>query len=177
MEQSKLRSSELAVQVAHVYKIRDLQFTVRCVSVVKIVTSNIRDVYDDLLALSVIMIAARQLMKANGIRPPPQVILLGRSSQHNYATQTSTGNQKPSRRAITVTSDDGRYHWSELSTGEKAARTTQQSFNFVFVTAGAVGVVSHTIIRGYSSKLTPIGLCFIPPIPRTVCCRFEDPSV
>ncbi|KAK5958333.1 mitochondrial import inner membrane translocase subunit tim21 [Knufia fluminis] len=48
---------------------------------------------------------------------------------------------QPSRRAITVTSDDGRYHWSELTTGEKAARSTQQSFNFVFVAAGAVGTI------------------------------------
>lgn len=58
-----------------------------------------------------------------------------------YATQGSSSTSKPTRRAITVTSDDGRYHWSELSTGEKAARGTQQSFNFVFVTAGAVGTI------------------------------------
>lgn len=45
------------------------------------------------------------------------------------------------RKAITVTSDDGRYNWSELSTREKAARTTQQSVNFVIVAAGAVGTV------------------------------------
>lgn len=48
----------------------------------------------------------------------------------------------PSRRAITVTTDDGRYNWSELSTSEKAARTTQQSFNFLLVTAGAIGTIA-----------------------------------
>jgi hypothetical protein len=44
-------------------------------------------------------------------------------------------------RAITVTSDDGRYHWNQLSTGEKAARGTQQTFNFVLVSLGLIGTV------------------------------------
>lgn len=62
--------------------------------------------------------------------------------KYSYATSATPGsNAKPTRRSITVTSDDGRYHWSELSTGEKVARSTQQSWNFVFVTAGAVGTV------------------------------------
>lgn len=50
-------------------------------------------------------------------------------------------NSGPSRRAITVTSDDGRYNWSDLSTGEKAARGTQQTFNFLLVCAGLIGTV------------------------------------
>lgn len=83
-----------------------------------------------------------QLSKARGAQIPSQIVL-GRPSQCNYATQTSS---KPLRRAITVTTDDGRYDWSDLSTREKAARTTQQSFNFVFVTAGAVATVSQAII-------------------------------
>ncbi|KPI43252.1 Mitochondrial import inner membrane translocase subunit tim21 [Cyphellophora attinorum] len=67
-----------------------------------------------------------------------------------YASQTSTSSSSSSnptfpssasarRRAITVTSDDGRYHWSELSTGEKAARGTQQTFNAALVAAGVGG--------------------------------------
>lgn len=74
-------------------------------------------------------------------------------SQRNSRHQTqlrnaSTGSssspppQGPTRRAITVTSDDGRYSWSELSRGEKAARSTQQTFNFLLVSAGAVLTVS-----------------------------------
>lgn len=63
-------------------------------------------------------------------------------SQRQYATNTSNTNTKPLRRSITVTSDDGRYAWSELSKREKAARTTQQSFNFVFVTAGALATIA-----------------------------------
>ena len=62
-----------------------------------------------------------------------------------YATSTSSGGTgraaTPSRRAITVTTDDGRIDWGDLSTGEKAARTTQQSFNFLLVAAGAAGTV------------------------------------
>ena len=59
-----------------------------------------------------------------------------------YATSSSgTGSSGAQRRAITVTSDDGRYDWAELSTTEKAARTTQQSFNFLLVAFGAVGTV------------------------------------
>lgn len=68
--------------------------------------------------------------------------------RRSYATQSDLGGSTPSgsrttshRRAITVTSDDGRYNWSELSNREKAARTTQQSVNFVIVAAGAVGTV------------------------------------
>jgi mitochondrial import inner membrane translocase subunit TIM21 len=57
---------------------------------------------------------------------------------HRHA---STSNTKPSRRAITVTTDDGRHAWSDLSTGEKAARSTQQTFNFALVAAGAAGCI------------------------------------
>lgn len=68
--------------------------------------------------------------------------------QRSYATYSSLGgtsppgaSQRPTRKAITVTSDDGRLHWSELSAREKAARSTQQSVNFVIVAAGAAGTV------------------------------------
>lgn len=69
--------------------------------------------------------------------------------QRSYATQSSLGgtgstkaSQHPQRKAITVTSDDGRLHWSELSPREKAARSTQQSVNFLIVAAGAAGTVA-----------------------------------
>lgn len=92
--------------------------------------------------------------------------------QRLYATQSTSS--RPTRRAITVTSDDGRYHWSELSTGEKAARSTQQSFNFLFATAGAVGTVcadsSMETFANNSRSASPT--CYTPnslqPIPRPV---------
>ncbi|OAX84706.1 hypothetical protein ACJ72_00927 [Emergomyces africanus] len=61
-----------------------------------------------------------------------------------YATQNSLGgtsspsNAGRARKQITVTSDDGRVHWGELSTKEKAARATQQSANFLIIVIGAV---------------------------------------
>ena len=67
-----------------------------------------------------------------------------------YATQSTLGS-KPGqssstshRRQITVTGDDGRVPWWELSTKEKAVRGTQQTFNFAIVLAGAAGTVSNT---------------------------------
>ncbi|KAJ5542436.1 hypothetical protein N7535_004856 [Penicillium sp. DV-2018c] len=59
-----------------------------------------------------------------------------------YATQSSIGGgSQPTstrKKSVTVFSDDGRVKWGDLSRGEKLARTTQQSFNFIFVLAGAV---------------------------------------
>ncbi|KAJ9614013.1 mitochondrial import inner membrane translocase subunit tim21 [Cladophialophora chaetospira] len=75
------------------------------------------------------------------------LIPLPRQIQSRSAS-TSSG---PSRRAITVTTDDGRYDWKELSTGEKAARGTQQTFNFLLVSLGLVGTVG----------LSPISFAFV----------------
>jgi import inner membrane translocase subunit TIM21 len=84
------------------------------------------------------------LSNAPSIFPPSTARLLPRS----YATHSGLGgsnspgaSQHPQRKAITVTSDDGRLHWSELSSREKAARSTQQTVNFVIVVAGAAGTV------------------------------------
>lgn len=65
-----------------------------------------------------------------------------------YATYKDIGGDPESkssaskRRGVTVLSDDGRYEWGELTRGEKVARATQQSVNFVVVLAGAVLTVS-----------------------------------
>ncbi|KAL1967040.1 hypothetical protein VTN77DRAFT_3564 [Rasamsonia byssochlamydoides] len=58
-----------------------------------------------------------------------------------YATHSSLGSSSssgPTRKQITVISDDGRLPWSELSVKEKVARATQQSFNFMLIAIGAV---------------------------------------
>jgi hypothetical protein len=47
----------------------------------------------------------------------------------------------PQRRSVTITNDTGSVRWSDLSPGEKAARTTQQSFNFLVIIAGIVATV------------------------------------
>jgi len=60
----------------------------------------------------------------------------------------------PSRRAVTVTTDDGRYNWTELSRGEKAARGTQQTFNFLLVSLGLAGTITVAYLL-YGELLSP----------------------
>jgi import inner membrane translocase subunit TIM21 len=80
--------------------------------------------------------------------PPTLATSTSRLLKRSYAQSSLGGlnapgaNQHPQRKAITITSDDGRLHWSELSTREKAARSTQQSVNFLIVAAGAAGTVN-----------------------------------
>ncbi|KAN0086365.1 TIM21 domain containing protein [Elaphomyces granulatus] len=76
----------------------------------------------------------------------------------HYATHSSLGrdsgpNSAPVRKHITVISDDGRLQWSDLSRGEKAARATQQSINFLVVVIGAVmtgGVITFLYLDVFS---------------------------
>ncbi|KAK3082295.1 hypothetical protein LTS18_007851 [Coniosporium uncinatum] len=64
------------------------------------------------------------------------------TTQRRYATNDTlpNNNARPgsNRRAVTIANDDGRVRWSELSVGEKAARTTQQSFNLGIIALGVV---------------------------------------
>ncbi|KAI9054499.1 hypothetical protein LZ554_001657 [Drepanopeziza brunnea f. sp. 'monogermtubi'] len=78
-----------------------------------------------------------------------------------YATQiglgTSNAAPKARRKAITPFNDDGRVAWGDLSAGEKAARTTQQTFNFGFILLGAVltgsvGYILYTEVFSLDSK-------------------------
>ncbi|KAM0524589.1 hypothetical protein ACHAPE_000687 [Trichoderma viride] len=65
-----------------------------------------------------------------------------------YATQTglgATATSKPKRRTVTPFNDTGFVPWSELSASEKAARATQQSYNFGMIIVGlvATGFVTY----------------------------------
>ena len=57
-----------------------------------------------------------------------------------YATSCSFGDTKAcpscSRKQVTIRNDDGRVQWDDLTVREKAARTTQQTFNFGVVLLG-----------------------------------------
>lgn len=76
-----------------------------------------------------------------------------------YATQSSLGrNSSTTRKQVTVVNDDGRVKWGQLSTGEKVARTTQQSFNFLVVLAGAAGTVCELPSTIFESMLSVIRL-------------------
>ncbi|KAF2835259.1 TIM21-domain-containing protein [Patellaria atrata CBS 101060] len=61
----------------------------------------------------------------------------------------STSGSASSRRQVTIANDDGRVQWGELSRREKAARTTQQSVNFLVIIAGmaATGAVGYVLYR------------------------------
>ena len=73
------------------------------------------------------------------------------AERQGYATQSSLGGSTNSstnipRKAVTVTSDDGRHTWAELTTREKVARSTQQTVNLALVTAGAIGTVRNYML-------------------------------
>ncbi|CRG91414.1 Mitochondrial import inner membrane translocase subunit tim21 [Talaromyces islandicus] len=78
----------------------------------------------------------------------------------SYATQSTLGGNgpssgsKPARKQISVISDDGRYRWGELSGGEKVARATQQSFNFLIVALGVV-MTGGVITLLYTDVFSP----------------------
>lgn len=63
-----------------------------------------------------------------------------RCKARKYATANSSSGRGsgPLRKEVTVLGDDGRVRWSDLTRKEKAARTTQQSFNLFVVVAGAL---------------------------------------
>ncbi|KAK0637104.1 TIM21-domain-containing protein [Bombardia bombarda] len=83
-----------------------------------------------------------------------------------YATQQQqqTGSAGPEsshvearRRAVTPFNDDGHVPWTSLSKGEKAARATQQTFNFGLVVmgvllSGGVGYLLYTEVFSPESK-------------------------
>ncbi len=68
-----------------------------------------------------------------------------------YATSNSLGGVKTSsRKQVTIRNDDGRVRWEDLTVGEKAARTTQQTFNFGIILVG----LSMTV-RSRSNNVYP----------------------
>jgi hypothetical protein len=78
------------------------------------------------------------------------------ASQNVQATHGSTPNPSPApqRKGITLTGDTGQVRWSDLSPGEKAVRTTQQSFNLVVVAVGILATVSFNTLALYVRMLT-----------------------
>ncbi|KAK5119602.1 hypothetical protein LTR85_007431 [Meristemomyces frigidus] len=69
----------------------------------------------------------------------PATLAASGSNSLRHATTSSLPNDSTisRRRAVTVANDTGRVPWKQLTLGEKAARTTQQSFNFGLVLLGA----------------------------------------
>lgn len=77
------------------------------------------------------------------------------TARNNYATHSGLGGNSsgPTRKQVSVMTDDGRYAWSELSGREKVARATQQSFNFVIVVVGVVMTV-HSPFLFFSAYIS-----------------------
>ncbi|KAF2484891.1 TIM21-domain-containing protein [Neohortaea acidophila] len=71
-----------------------------------------------------------------GLRPAALTTPLPPHSIRPAATDAASAAR---RRAVTVVNDTGRVPWQELSTGEKAARTTQQTFNLGILLVGILG--------------------------------------
>ncbi|KAI5366652.1 putative mitochondrial import inner membrane translocase subunit Tim21, tim21 IMS domain superfamily [Septoria linicola] len=76
-------------------------------------------------------------------------VSLNHSSQTRNATTSSLPKDAAAsrRRSVTVVNDTGAVPWKDLSVGEKAARTTQQSFNFgiVLLGIGLTGAVATVL--------------------------------
>ena len=99
--------------------------------------------------------ARSTVLVANAFRKPSNLLLIRTvaSISHihkpllstvsrQYATSDSIGGHKTSsRKQVTVRNDDGRVQWNDLTTVEKAARTTQQTFNFGVILVGVFGTV------------------------------------
>lgn len=69
-----------------------------------------------------------------GARP-----VIAAPAKANRQTRTALTDASAARRkAVTVVNDTGRVPWQQLSIGEKAARTTQQTFNFGLILLGVV---------------------------------------
>lgn len=104
-----------------------------------------------------------------------------------HASQTSLGTTTPKpgdqgrRQRVTVFNDDGRTAWGALSTGEKIARTTQQSFNFTLIAGGAAATVrhsSHTVLpKGASDAFALTACCLHSPVHRCLLPRLNCYSI
>lgn len=113
------------------------------------------------------MIASRALQPLSASRLLSQT--LRRSPQFRAVTTSSlphgsSPTPPPPRRAVTVANDTGRVPWGQLSAREKAARSTQQSVNFVVVIVGivmTVGVsyVLYTEVFSTESKTAVFNRC------------------
>ncbi|WYZ46331.1 hypothetical protein EsH8_IX_000556 [Colletotrichum jinshuiense] len=89
-----------------------------------------------------------------GLAPRLHPVLLQRSyaTQHGLGTTTSTTG--PKRKTVTPFNDNGSVPWSQLSAGEKAARATQQSFNFGLILAG-LALTSGVVYVLWSDVFSP----------------------
>lgn len=95
-----------------------------------------------------ILRASSNCLRRPRIRPTKRVQFNKFSTQRSLRATSSSSSS--SRKHVTVVNDDGRVRWNELSVGEKAARTTQQSFNLAVVIVGiALTVLFYSLLLLY----------------------------
>ncbi|KAK2007792.1 TIM21-domain-containing protein [Colletotrichum eremochloae] len=103
-----------------------------------------------------INIRANTMRAPTGLRLGPRLKPL-LQLQRSYATQTGLGTTTApgsKRKTVTPFNDNGSVPWSQLSTGEKAARATQQSFNFGLILAG-MAVTGGVVYVLWSDVFSP----------------------
>ncbi|KAF2141429.1 uncharacterized protein K452DRAFT_228524 [Aplosporella prunicola CBS 121167] len=101
--------------------------------------------------------ARASLTRALLQRLPSARFQLSLSAGRPYATQSGVGNgpKSSSKRQVTL-ANDGPPRWTDLSTGEKAVRSTEQSFNFLLVAAGIIATGGVTYFL-YHEVFSPEG--------------------
>ncbi|CAI4214831.1 unnamed protein product [Parascedosporium putredinis] len=103
------------------------------------------------MKLATLPVAVRHVSVLSGSKS------LGALASRHYSTQTSSSksaNPSSKRRAVTPFNDDGRVNWTDLSRGEKAARATQQTFNFGFILAG-LGLTGAVVYLLFTEVFSP----------------------
>ena len=80
----------------------------------------------------------RFLVNARGGQPTIRFQSPMASSRQYISSEGASRQGAPTRKQVTVVSDDGRVQWQDLSRREKVARTTQQTFNFGLVLSGFI---------------------------------------
>lgn len=110
--------------------------------------------------------------------PSPAMPRLTRCyASSNGLGTTAAPTQK--RRSVTPFNDTGSVPWSELSSAEKAARATQQSFNFGLIMAGLVLTVCHGQLLAFclcspADVQDYLGRRRLPPLDRSFFPRRQD---
>jgi import inner membrane translocase subunit TIM21 len=87
--------------------------------------------------------AAIALLRPSFLLPriQPAATRRARARAAHTSTPHPTTPPQPQRKSITLSGDTGQVRWSDLSPGEKAVRTTQQSVNLAVVAVGIFATV------------------------------------
>lgn len=103
------------------------------------------------MKLNQTLAAARPIVKLAQASTPRTCVAARSYATTNQSSSSSTSPESR-RRSVTPFNDDGYVPWTDLSAGEKAARATQQSFNFGMVAVGLVLTVCLSAVSATANK-------------------------